>query len=304
MLKHDYVYGKCIMKSLTKYKITVENESHLTEVVTGRLTAPGIIAILVGLVLLGLVLAGAIIAFTPLRTLLPGYLKESQRSATEEGLLRLDSIMTVYDRNQAYINNILKVTDTDRQPGDSAAIVPESRELSDDSLMTATVEEQRFVSQMEERERFNISVLAPLAADGLLFSPVSAEAIFTAESKTSEEGVVVIPRDGSIQSAADGSVIALYYSAPDRGFVIVIQHNRGFVTSYTHTGTPLVGVGDYVNAGQAIALAPSPDSKDRRTFIIRMWHNGLPIIPYDYLGNSETHERQQPVPYEAPRGKL
>lgn len=292
------------MKSLTRYKISVEDESHLTEVVSRRFTLPALITIFFIAVLISLVLAGALIAFTPLRTLLPGYLKESQRSATEEGLMRLDSIMSVYEKNQAFIDNFMTVTDVRRTPTDSASLSPETHSPTSDSLMTATAEEQRFVSQMEERERFNISVLAPLAADGLMFSPVSAEGIFTSESEDSEEGRVVIPRDGSIQSAADGSVIAVYYSATDHGYVIIVQHNRGFVSAYSHVGTPLASVGDNVNAGQAIALSPSPDSKGLRFFNVRMWHNGLPIIPYEYLAVPKPGQRMEPTPYEAPRGKL
>lgn len=291
------------MKPLTKYKLTLEDESHLTDVASVRLSLPALCAAGVLLLAAGLALAGSLIAFTPLRTLLPGYLKDSQRSATEEGLLRLDSLTAVYGVNQAYIDNCLRVLDTDRVPGDSAAVVPVSRELTSDSLMAATPREARFVSQMEERERFNVSVLAPLAADGVIFSPVAADAIFTSESKDNEEGVVVLPRDESVLCAADGAVIAVYYSGADRGYVALVQHARGFVTCYTHVGTPLVGVGDLVNAGQVLALGPQPDAGGKRFLTVRMWHNGLPVIPYKYIGADE-HGGAPQMRYEAPRGKL
>ncbi len=291
------------MKPLVKYKLTLEDESHLTDVTGVRFTLPGLCAAGLLVAVAGLFIAGLLIAFTPLRTLLPGYLKDSQRSATEEGLLRLDSLTAVYDANQAYIDNCLKVLDTDRVPGDSAAVVPVSRELTSDSLMGASPQESRFVSQMEERERFNISVLAPLAAEGVIFSPVAADGIFTSESKEAEEGVVVLTRDESVLSAADGSVIAMYYSAPDGGYVVLVQHNRGFVTCYTHVGSPLVGTGDLVSAGQVLALAPAPDKAGRRTFTVRMWHNGLPIIPYKYIGGDETSADAAPMRYETPRGR-
>lgn len=292
------------MKPRTRYRITIEDESHLTEVASGRVTAPMLYAAVAGAVILVILVAGALIAFTPIRTLLPGYLKESQRSATEEGLLRLDSLMNVYDTNQAYIDNYLRVTDTDRVPGDSAAVTPSERELTSDSLMTATNAEQRFVSQMEEREKFNISVLAPLAAEGIVFSPVTSDGIFTSDSRASDTGVVVMPRDSNVLCAADGSVIAMYYSPSEQGYVVVVQHARGFITTYTGTGTPLVGVGDSVNAGQAIALSPQPDSKGVSEIRVRMWHNGLAIIPYEYLGSPSQSSGAEPTSIEAPRGRL
>lgn len=291
------------MKPLTKYKLTVEDESHLTDVAGVRFTLPALCVVTVLLFTALLLISGVLIAFTPLRTLLPGYLKDTQRAATESGLLRLDSLAAVYDANQAYIDNCLRVLDTDRTPGDSAAVVPVSRELTSDSLKGASPREARFVSQMEERERFNISVLAPLAAEGVIFSPVAGDGIFTSDSKEAEEGVVVLPRDESVLSAADGAVIALYYSASEGGYVALVQHNRGFVTRYSHVGTPLVGVGDIVNAGQVLALGPGPDASGRRSFSVRMWHNGLPIIPYKYIGSDEQSGSLPQMRYETPRGK-
>lgn len=256
------------------------------------------------LVAVALTLSGAIVMLTPLRTLLPGYMKESQRSATEEGLLRLDSLMDAYEEKSAYIDNFLRVTDTDRIPGDSSMMTPTERELTPDSLLTASNRERKFVSQMAEREKFNISVLAPLAADGITFSPAVPEGLFTSESQTDNLGVIIFPSDESIQCTADGSVIALYHSADDRGFVVTVQHPRGFITSYGGVGTPLVGIGDNVNAGQVIALSPSPDSKGVRKIYVRMWHNGLPLVPYDYLGNPAGRRSLPDTHFEDPRGRL
>lgn len=286
------------------YKVTVEDESHLSEVMSFKFSIPLIITIgIVSLILL-LAAAGLIVSVTPLRTLLPGYMKASERSETEENLLRLDSLMAAYEIKSAYIDNFLKVTNINRIPQDSIAVKHVSRELNSDSLMEKTEAERNFVSQMEEHERFNVSVIAPLAAENMLFYPVSSEGIFTKDSQKSPEGVVILPRDINVQSAADGVVIALYYSAPEHGYVVVVQHKRGFVTSYTHVGNPLVEVGDIVNAGQIIAFAPNPDSKGTRSFTVRMWHNGLPIIPYDYLGNPTPETGTAPQFYESPRGRL
>lgn len=292
------------MKRSRRYKITIEDEAHLTEVASLNVTRIGFWSSMVLMLILSIFISGLIIWITPLRTLLPGYLKQSQRSATEEGLLRLDSMMTLYEQNQVFVDNFLRVTDTDRIPSDSSAVSPVSRELSSDSLMTAGNAERKFVKRMEERERYNISVLAPLAADGVNFSPVTPDGIFTSDSRQSEIGVIILPGDESIQCAADGSVIALYYSAQEHGYVIAVQHAKGFVTSYSGIGTPLVGLGDIVNSGQILALAPTPDKNNRRSFKVRLWHNGLALVPYEYLENPNTENRYETEGFEAPRGRF
>lgn len=288
---------------MRRYKVTVEDESHLTNVITRRFNLLGVSCIILILTVFAFCIAGLIIFFTPLRSLLPGYMQETQRSATEEELLRLDSLTEVFEQDRAFIDNFLKVTDTDRTPTDSASAVATLRPANGDTLLTASKAEKAFVAKMEENERFNVSVLSPLAAENLNFYPVSSEGIFTNESRSQTEGKIIMPADGNVSSAADGTVIAVYYSAPERGYVINVQHNHGFVSSYSHLGSPLVALGDEVNGGQVIASNPSPDSRGTRWIKTRLWHNGLPLTPYDYLGVKDKTGTIPAPKYEDPRGR-
>lgn len=247
--------------------------------------------------------AGIFIIATPLKTLLPGYMKQQERTATEENILRLDSIQAVYETNQAYIENFVKALDTERIPNDSILMVGETRELSSDSLLPASPLERKFVNAMEERERFNISVLAPLAAEDMMFSPVAESGIFTIASKDSTRGEILIGGDEPVLSISDGSVLASYYSPAEKGYVILVQHAKGFVSSYEGTGNPMVSAGDMVLAGQMIALGPKPDAKGRRIVAVMMWHNGISLKPFEYIGSGAGHSYSKEDNYEAPRGR-
>ncbi len=291
------------MKRHPKYRIRIEDESRLEDLADITLSPLSLwTAVVVALIVL-IMISGAIVMVTPLRTLLPGYMKQSERSATEDNILRLDSIFGAYAQNQDYLDNILKAFDTDRTPtADSLVMTANLREMSPDSLLPPSPLERKFVNAMEERERFNISVLAPLAADGMMFSPLSDSGIFSASSRTEEKGNVILPPDESVKSVADGSILASYYSAAEGGYVVIIQHAKGFVTRIARLGSPMVSAGDAVLAGQMLALGPNPDGKGRRYIEVMMWHNGLPLIPYDYIGNPESTIVKD-APFEAPRGK-
>lgn len=291
------------MKRHPKYRIRIEDESRLEDLADITMSPLSLLTAVVAALIVLIMISGAIVMITPLRTLLPGYMKQSERSATEDNILRLDSIFGAYAQNQDYLDNILKAFDTDRTPtADSLVMTANLREMSPDSLLPPSPLERKFVNAMEERERFNISVLAPLAADGMMFSPLSDSGIFSASSRTEEKANVILPPDESVKSVADGSILASYYSAAEGGYVVIIQHAKGFVTRIARLGSPMVSAGDAVFAGQMLALGPNPDGKGRRYIEVMMWHNGLPLIPYDYIGNPESTIVKD-APFEAPRGK-
>lgn len=292
------------MKRHPKYKLKLEDESKLSCIFDIRLTRFGVWAAGVLFFVVIFILAALFIMITPLKTLLPGYMKQHERAATEESILRLDSIQSVYESNQAYIDNVVRALDTERNVSkDSIPLAGETRELSSDSLLPASTLERKFVNAMEERERFNISVLAPLAAEGMVFSPISESGIFTAASKDNVRGEVVMVPDEPVLSISDGSVLASYYSASKKGYVILIQHAKGFVSRYEGTGNPMVSAGDAVLGGQMIALGPHPDAKGRRIAVIMMWHNGISLKPFDYVGNDASRSYSKDDNYEAPRGR-
>lgn len=291
-----------------KIRIKVEDMAHLRTITTLRVSRLGVAGIAIAVFAIAVCFGGALIMLTPLHTLLPGYLKEEQRYASEENLMRLDSINRVYEQNQAFIDNFLHVTDTERNPVDSLLREAGMIEIGADSLTGPSEREQAFVRAMDKRERYNISVLAPLAADGMIFYPVTDTGMFTGESRDQETGEIVIPRDGMIMALADGRVIDVYYSPAEKGHVISIQHGRGFISRYAGTGIPLAGTGDAVTAGQLIAAAPDPDSKGQRKLRLRMWHNTHPVCPYIYVGDpgstrDDDHGREENL-FESPRGKF
>lgn len=290
------------MKRHPKFKLMLEDESRLRPVFNFRMTRIGLFFAVFIFIALSLILSGLIIVSTPLKTLLPGYMKQSERSATQENILRLDSIQNHFNANQAFLQSVLRSLDTERIPEDSLIPALEAREMSSDSLLPASPLEKKFVSTMEERERYNLSVLAPLAAEGMMFSPACDSGVFTAASRNSQQADLLMVNEEVLRSVADGSILASFYSPGERGFVILIQHSKGFISRFEGTGSPMVEAGDNVLSGQMIALAPGADSKGRRIVRIRMWHNGLPLIPFDYIGSSSA-STQTDDKYEAPRGR-
>ncbi len=265
------------------FKITIEDETHLDKLAETRVGYAEVIVWASAVIALMLVAALSLVIFTPLNRLVPGSLNEHQRILTQQAIMRVDSLSETVAHTREWIDNYTRVTDTRRTAGDSVAYSVQQVVYNADSIPGASSLERSFVSSMEERERFNISVLAPLDADGMAFVAVAPQAVMTRDSRQSKEAMFLLPDAGPVQTIADGTVLAVYPNATLKGFTVLVQHGRGFVSSYSHLGNPLVSAGDAVNGGQSIAFPPNPDSRNSRWIMVRIWHNGSQIMPADII---------------------
>ncbi|MDE6533508.1 MAG: M23 family metallopeptidase [Muribaculaceae bacterium] len=283
------------MKPRSRFKIVLIDESRL-ETVADYSASPLKWTFLGGLFLLASIVFGAlVVSITPARNLLPGYLKDSERSANQMNLLRLDSIRMAYETNATYIENLLNVINPHISRTDTSSLSALTTPLSPDSLIPTSPEELNFVTMMREREKYNISVIAPLAAESLMFSPVSDDAVFTEKSRLSTRAEIVMAKNSSIAAIADGKVIAVSQSIRDGGSSIIIQHPKGFLSRCSRLGTVLVEPGDMVTGGQIIALSNKGNGKKGEIICIEMWHNGDSLVPSEYIEDRQSLTPRQPI---------
>lgn len=206
-------------------------------------------------------LIAIIFMFTPLGKLLPGQLKGDLRARYLDAAVRIDSLQRVTREHNAYTQNILNIL-SDSMPDEAPSRQSASRNESQfDSLMSASEAERRFVRQFEDEERFNLSVLSPIAAEGMIFEAPSA----------TEAGT------GPINAVYRGTVISVVDNRSD-GNVITIQHPNDFISVYSHLSQIYVAKGDKVSAGQRIGLSTA----DKR-LSFELWHNGSSLDPALYL---------------------
>lgn len=271
------------MKQKRIYRLNLEDEAHLRRRVSLVLTPVRICLGLALIIMLLILVTALLLAYTPLRQLLPSYVPEAQRIEAQQAMMRIDSLSRQVALTNAWIDNYRRVSNPGHYVTHTESADSITGDYDPDMLPDASPAEKRFVSAMDERERFNISVLAPLDADGMLFVPVSPHAYFPENSRKATDPTILLASDAPIQAVADGTVLAVYYHASMHGYTILIQHARGFVSSYSHVGTPLVVNGDAVNGGQPIAYPANPDSRSTRWLQLRLWHNATTLVPYSFL---------------------
>lgn len=269
------------MKVKRRFRITLTDESHLEQVFSLQLS-PARLVLAGGVALLCIALFGLlIVATTPLKRGLPGYLKADQRLATEASQHRLDSLYSIYAQNEAFLDNISEVLDTDRNPQDSLSTGRPALGLTPDSIMPTSIEEARFVAGMRQREKFNLNVIAPIDADGVMFHTVHDNLVVAESQLGLTDPALILPARATVASVADGVVMAVYAPRVGGGYTVVLQHPMGFATAYSGLSSAIVSSGDEVNGGTVVGFAPSAGS--RQQVHMRMWHDGKPVPPADYL---------------------
>ncbi len=215
-----------------------------------------------------------VVAYTPLRRLLPGALHGDLRAQYIETAFRLDSLEQAAILNEAYLNNLLGIISG---PDADAPVSDAARISVSDSLLAASELEKQFVRSYEEEERFNLSVLSPIAAEGMVFSAPAPMAAYV----TTSPGInnIEIHAVGAMPATAvyRGTVISSTVT-PEGLSVVVVQHPNDFISIYGGLTDVYVQRGDKIEASRRIGLVPA---KGYLSF--ELWHNGSPLNPSEYI---------------------
>lgn len=256
-----------------RYRLDIVNENSFTCERSYKFSRSNVgVAVIVALFFFS-VLFWCLFAYTPVRTLLPGALSGDLRAQYLEAAFRLDSLEIETQRRADYAANIRAILRGEATHNDT---ITSTTPQPIDSLLAASDAERQFVRSYEQEERFNLSVLAPIAAEGMIFtSPLTA----SAECHPLPSGGVAftINRAVPVSAIYRGTVVAMIIDN-DGCTTIVVQHPNDFVSTFSGLSNVYVNVGTRVAAGQRIA-----DTTAKVPMNFDLWHNGTALDPREYI---------------------
>lgn len=272
---------------LRKYRLTIHNENKL-ENVLGFYISP--LWVILSLFFSFLLVAGVIylvIMFTPVGSLLPGYVSQVTKDKFVSNSLRVDSLMNEVRKQDIYLANIRAImsgeitTDSIKN-----SLLP----VSSDSISIETTElEAKFMREWEKRERYNLtSQAASVTAlqEINLFRPIQGRIEKDYDPGNGHYGIDIAEAAGeSIVAIYDGTVVFSDYTAND-GFTIVVQHRENLISVYRNCYRLLKKVGDKVYGGEVIATLSdgSGNEKHKKQFLhLELWHRSKPLDPNIYI---------------------
>lgn len=121
---------------------------------------------------------------------------------------------------------------------------------------------------------------------GKFLWPVRGKLIkkFNLSGKVPSKGIdIAVPINRKVVSAAAGKVIYSGNGISGFGHVIIIEHDNSFYTVYGYNKKLLVGVGNYVSAGQNIATVGTPPGGKYGCLHFEVWRHKKAVNPALYL---------------------
>ncbi len=230
-------------------------------------------------------LAFCIIAFTPVRTFIPGYPDSETKRAAIQNAILADSLENKLKLWEIYAGNLRRVLS-----GDSAMDIDSLVNLSKKTFRSNADISEKKDSLLREtvmkEEQFELSGKAgrKLPIEGMHFFTPLKGVISQGYDKILHPYIdITAPENSVVKAALDGSVIYAGWN-DDTGYTIQIQHDNDIITIYKHNQKLLKKTGDKVSAGTPIALVGSTGALSTGDHLhFELWYKGEAVNPADYI---------------------
>jgi len=233
-----------------------------------------------------LVTVFCLIAYTPVRTFIPGYPDAQTRRQAVQNAQRIDSLQTRILQWELYTENLRRVVagedpirlDTLMLGQEGSRAVSDARYLAiRDSLLRADVaQEEQFGLSTSRRQNLPIEALA-------FYTPVKG--VVSKEFNRSLHPWVDItaPVGSTVMAVLDGTVVHTDWEQ-DSGYTLVLQHGNDLLSIYKHNQKLLHKTGDAVKAGTPVAMLASSSSLTKGDHLhFELWYKGAAVDPAQYI---------------------
>ena len=273
-------------KLLHKYRLVILNESTFEEKISFKLSRLNVfvtgslfIVVLIGFTTL-------LIAFTPLREYIPGYSSTKLKRQATELTYKTDSLVTVLDYTNRYLDNVRMVLKGDIENNDANRdSLFEQFKIDPATIdLTPIREDSLLRSEVEREDKYNLFERNSETGSTVLFSPLAGAISEEYDAEKKHYAVdIAAPREMPVKSVAHGTVIFAEWTA-DTGYVIIVEHDNNMLSVYKHNGSLNKSQGDVVRAGEVIASVGNTGEFTTGPHLhFELWNNGSPVDPTDYI---------------------
>jgi murein DD-endopeptidase MepM/ murein hydrolase activator NlpD len=278
-----------------RYDFMMRHDDSKKEILGFKLNLLNLVLVIIGIALLLIIVTTFIIAFTPLREYIPGYTDNNLNREVYMLNLRADSLKREMHKKDIYFENLKKIVEGYDFAADSALASlniyePLPKGVTDTITLKKSEQDSILRAEYEAQSQYNLfgdDYLPPAKPSSLVknfFVPINGTIINGFNPDNGHFGVdIVSDGDQIINATLDGTVVFSSWSI-NNGYCIGIQHADSYFSVYKHNATLLKKEGEYVKAGEAIAiLGQSGDAEKSEHLHFELWRSGVAINPAEYM---------------------
>ncbi|MBP3202460.1 MAG: M23 family metallopeptidase [Bacteroidales bacterium] len=228
----------------------------------------------------------SLIAFTPIRTFIPGYPDAKTRRQAVQNALRIDSLETRILQWELYTENLRRVVAGEEPLRMDSLILGSrtSRERADaaflavrDSLLRADVlAEEQFEVGSTPRRNLPIEALS-------FFTPVSGVVSRGYDEALHPWMDISAPAGTPVMSVLDGTVVSTGWDQ-ESGYTMVLQHSGDLLSIYQNLEKLLRKTGDSVKSGAPVGVLATSSSLTKGDHLhFELWYEGKSVNPSLYI---------------------
>jgi murein DD-endopeptidase MepM/ murein hydrolase activator NlpD len=221
----------------------------------------------------------------------PRTLQSETNQKLIELTLTIDSLTQQSEKHVLYLENVKNVISGNLK----SVEIPNT--LTEEEKMARLNREANFNNTSsidsqfrKEFEGYGLSMLSTVnyysieLQELFYFTPVSGIIISSFDPASGHYGVDVLAKDNEpIKAVAEGTVVFSGFTQ-DFGYTLIIQHKAGVLSVYKHNSVLLEKVGNYVTAGDVIAIIGNTgDLTSGPHLHFELWYNGNPVNPEEFV---------------------
>jgi len=274
-----------ISKLLEKFHIVLVNEKTLEkrQILTSSRLQIALTSALAFITLLSLVFL--IIYFTPLKEYFRGYTSTELRESSFDNAIKLDSLESLYLMQKNYISSVKdllagKIDFVDLS-NDS---LREANLINDLDFVETNTEDSILRAIVEEEDKYNLIDINTEKLSAVLFSPAKGGISSEFNLQDKHYGIdITLPVNSPIYSISDGRVIFSEWTA-ETGYVIIIKHLNGLISSYKHNSSLSKNQGESVRTGEIIGFSGNTGQLTSGPHLhFELWFEGEPVDPLNFI---------------------
>ena len=228
-----------------------------------------------------------LIAYTPIKTFIPGYPDARSKRAAIQNAIRIDSLENVIYRWELYSENLKRVMEGEDPLKIDSMINAGYSNVSAEADMKRLAEKDSLLREhVKQEEEFGISDRdrRNLPIEGLhFFTPLKGVVSQGYDPDIHPFVDITAPSGSVVKATLDGTVIYAGWSE-EAGYTIQLQHDGDIVSIYKHNEKLLKTTGDKVSAGSPIALVGNTGSLTTGDHLhFELWHKGETVDPTKYI---------------------